>query len=52
MTNMAPLPDRNDVDPRETQLSRRSNAPAVSLWVILIMIVILGALAYVVSALI
>lgn len=48
---MAPLPNRNDLDPRDTQLSRRSNAPAVSLWVILIIIVILGALAYVISAL-
>lgn len=48
---MSPLPDHNDGDPRETQLSRRSNAPAVSLWVILMGVVILGALAYVISAL-
>lgn len=49
---MAPPPDPNDPDPREQQLSRRSNAPAVSPWIIIIGVAMIAALAYVVSAMV
>jgi len=44
------IPPRESDDPREAELSRRSNNPAVSIWLILICIVLLGAVVYVASA--
>ena len=46
-----PGTDPADRDPRESQLSRRSNAPAVSLWLVIGVILLLGASIYVASAL-
>jgi hypothetical protein len=43
--------DPADRDPREQGLERRSDAPAVSPWVLVGCILMLGALVYVVSAL-
>lgn len=50
---MADPPDTDpaDMDPRETGLERRSRMPAVSPWVVIGGLVMLGALVYVVSAL-
>lgn len=45
------MPPRETDDPRESDLSRRSNAPAVSIWLILFGIILLGAAVYVGSAL-
>lgn len=42
--------DPEDQDPRERGLERRSDAPAVSPWLIIGVIVLLGAAVYVVSA--
>ena len=39
-----------DRDPYEEALQRRSDAPAISPWLIVGLIVMLGALVYVVSA--
>lgn len=48
----APEPIENDTpDPRERDLQRRSNNPAVAVWVILALILIGGAAIYVISAL-
>ena len=46
-----PGTDPADRDPRESQLSRRSSAPAVSLWLVIGVILLLGAGIYVASAL-
>ena len=47
----APEPIRNDTpDPRERDLSRRSQTPAVGIWVVIALILIAGAVVYVVSA--
>jgi len=46
-----PDTDPADRDPRERGLERRSDAPSLSPWVILGGILMLGALVYVVSAL-
>jgi len=46
-----PDTDPSDQDPREQGLRRRSDAPAVSPWVIVGGILLLGALVYVASAL-
>jgi hypothetical protein len=46
-----PDTDPDDQDPRERGLSERSDTPAVSPWVILGGILMLGGLVYVVSAL-
>lgn len=47
----APDPVHDDTpDPRERDLSRRSATPAVGAWVILGLILIAGAVVYVVSA--
>lgn len=50
---MADPPDTDpaDKDPRERGLERRSAAPAVSLWLIVGGIFLLGAVIYVASAL-
>jgi hypothetical protein len=40
----------DDRDPRERDLARRSNAPAVSPWLIIGVIALLGAGVYVLSA--
>lgn len=40
-----------DEDPRERDLARRSNMPAVSPWVIVASVVLLALATYVVSAL-
>ncbi|MFN3560027.1 MAG: hypothetical protein ACK4UQ_12165 [Brevundimonas sp.] len=47
-----PHTDPDDQDPRERGLRERSDAPAVSPWVVVGGILMLGALVYVVSALI
>ncbi|MES2862259.1 MAG: hypothetical protein V4701_12355 [Pseudomonadota bacterium] len=44
------IPPRDEEDPRERDLARRSIAPAVSPWLILGVILLLGAVVYVVSA--
>ena len=41
-----------DQDPRERDLSRRSNAPAVSPWLIIGVIALIGAAVYVISAMV
>ena len=49
-----PAQDPNDddtPDPREQDLSRRSQTPALGGWVILVLILIAAAVAYVVFAL-
>ncbi|GAA0628007.1 hypothetical protein GCM10009422_26390 [Brevundimonas kwangchunensis] len=46
-----PDTDPADRDPRERGLERRSNAPAVSPWLLIGCILLLGAVIYVVSAL-
>lgn len=46
-----PNTDPEDQTPRERGLRRRSDAPAVSPWVVIGGILMLGALVYVVSAL-
>ncbi|WP_428148921.1 hypothetical protein [Brevundimonas sp.] len=45
------IPPRDEENPDERELSRRSNGPAVSGWVILGLIFMLGVLVYVVSGL-
>lgn len=47
-----PYTDPADKDPRERGLERRSNAPAVSPWLVIGVILLLGAVIYAVSALI
>jgi len=42
--------DPEDQDPRERDLERRSDAPAVSPWLVIGVIVLLGVVVYVVSA--
>ncbi len=44
------MPPREDDDPRERDLSRRSNTPAVSLWLVVFLMVMLAAVVYVISA--
>jgi hypothetical protein len=44
--------DPDDQDPRERDLERRSDAPAVSPWLIIGLIVLLGAVVYVISAMV
>ena len=44
--------DIDDRDPRELELSRRSNAPAVSLWLVIGGIAMLAVIVYVVLAVI
>jgi len=46
------IPPRESDDPGERELSRRSNNPSVSIWLILMGILLLGAVVYVTSALI
>lgn len=46
-----PETDPNDQDPRERELRERSDTPAVSPWVVIGGILMLGGLVYVVSAL-
>lgn len=46
-----PDTDPADRSPRERGLERRSNAPAVSPWLAICCILMLGAVIYVVSAL-
>ena len=43
--------DPDDPDPAERELSRRSGGPAISLWLVIGAIVLLGLLVYAVSAL-
>ena len=45
------IPPRDEENPDERELSRRSGGPAIGIWVILAMILMLGAVVYVVSAL-
>ncbi|QTN18151.1 hypothetical protein HZ989_09370 [Brevundimonas sp. AJA228-03] len=44
------MPPRETDDPRERDLARRSGNPSVSIWLILMAIVLLGAVVYVASA--
>jgi hypothetical protein len=44
------IPPRDEEDPRERDLSRRSGGPAVSVWVIVILVAMLAAAVYVASA--
>jgi len=46
-----PNPPRDEEDPRERELARRSNAPAVNPWLVVALIALLGAMVYVASAL-
>ena len=46
-----PGTDPTERAPHEQQMSRRSNAPSVSPWLILFAIALLGAVIYVLSAL-
>jgi hypothetical protein len=46
----SPGTDPADRDPREDELARRSNAPSVSPWLVMLAIVLLGAVIYVLSA--
>ena len=48
--NQLPNRDDDDRDPREDELSRRSDAPAISPWLIIGLILMLGVGVYVVSA--
>lgn len=50
---MADPPDTDPAEqtPRERGLERRSDAPAVSPWLVVAAVVMLGAVVYVVSAL-
>jgi len=43
-------PPRDEENPAERELSRRSNGPAVSVWLILGLILMLGVVVYMVSA--
>lgn len=43
--------DPDERDPRERDLSRRSAAPAVSPWLVVGIVFLLGAIVYVASAL-
>ena len=45
------LPHRDETDPSDRQLSRRSGSPAVSPWLIIGVILLIAALVYVASAL-
>lgn len=42
--------DPDDRDPRERDLGRRSEGPAVSPWLVIGLILLLGAAVYVISA--
>ena len=42
--------DPDDRDPRERDLERRSDAPAVSPWLVIGVLLLLGAGVYVISA--
>lgn len=42
--------DPDDRDPRERELGRRSEGPAVSLWLVVGSVMLLGVLVYVMSA--
>lgn len=44
------LPDSDTPDPAERDLSRRSSAPAVSPWLVILLIALLAAGVYVASA--
>ncbi|WP_171981924.1 hypothetical protein [Brevundimonas sp. LM2] len=44
------MPPRESDDPADAELSRRSNAPSVSIWLIVMAIALLGAVVYVASA--
>lgn len=46
------IPPRDDEDPRERELSRRSATPALSLWLIIGLLIMLGFGAYALFALI
>ena len=46
----APETDPDDRDPRERDLSRRSEGGAVNLWLVIGLIVLLGVVVYAVSA--
>lgn len=43
--------DPVDQSPRERGLERRSEAPSISPWLVVVAVVLLGAVVYVVSAL-
>lgn len=43
--------DPRDTDPVDQGLERRSEAPSISPWLVVVAVVLLGAVVYVVSAL-
>lgn len=44
--------DPHDQDPRESDMERRSGGPAVSPWLVIGAILLLGAAVYVISAMV
>ncbi len=50
MRNDEHLPHRDEEDPRERDLARRSATPGGNPWVIVVLIVMLGAVVYAASA--
>lgn len=44
------IPPRDEENPDERELSRRSGGPAVGIWLVLGLIFMLGAAVYVISA--
>jgi hypothetical protein len=44
--------DPEDRDPREREMGRRSDGPAVGVWLIIGSIALLGVMVYVISALV
>jgi hypothetical protein len=44
--------DPDDQDPRERGMKRRSDAPAVSPWLVIGALLMLGAVVYVISAMV
>lgn len=45
------LPESDTPDPAERDLSRRSGSPAISPWLVIAVILLLGAVVYAASAL-
>ncbi|MEQ7156343.1 hypothetical protein [Brevundimonas aurifodinae] len=45
-----PIPPRDEEDPRERDLARRSGTPAVGVWLILFGLLLLGLVVYGLSA--
>ena len=50
MSDLNEIPPRDEEDPNERELSRRSHGAPLGPWVIVGLILMLGALVYVISA--